>query len=45
MRRRIVGLRHDLIYCVIHPTGDHDHRSYFFKIRNLLLEGSSQLIF
>ncbi|MET0042932.1 MAG: hypothetical protein ABW100_05375, partial [Candidatus Thiodiazotropha sp. 6PLUC3] len=22
---------------VIHPTGDHVHRSYFLKIRNLLL--------
>ncbi|MEJ2611133.1 MAG: hypothetical protein P8179_13880 [Candidatus Thiodiazotropha sp.] len=30
---------------VIHPVGDHNHRSYFFKIRNLLLEWSGQLIF
>ncbi|MEJ2608623.1 MAG: hypothetical protein P8179_00755 [Candidatus Thiodiazotropha sp.] len=29
----------------IHPIGDHNHRSYFFKIRYLLLEWSGQLIF
>ncbi|MEJ2610213.1 MAG: hypothetical protein P8179_09025 [Candidatus Thiodiazotropha sp.] len=30
---------------VIHPTGDHNHQAIFFKIRNLLLEWSGQLIF
>jgi hypothetical protein len=30
---------------VTHPIGDHNHRSYFFRIRYLLLEWSGQLIF
>ncbi|MEJ2609061.1 MAG: hypothetical protein P8179_03015 [Candidatus Thiodiazotropha sp.] len=56
-RRRIARYSKELQRChvlpqachsrcsVVHPVGDHNHRSYFFKIRNLLLEWSGQLIF
>ncbi|MEJ2610815.1 MAG: hypothetical protein P8179_12220 [Candidatus Thiodiazotropha sp.] len=32
-------------YSVIHPVGNHNHQAIFFKIRNLPLEWSGQLIF